>query len=100
MGRVNKSFRIKLDEAVSRIRSELLSLMIDEKRRKASEKIIKVWYDEANALANFNQPYIYGTVMLLSIIDLQRQINLLEEEVRKLREKVERITDRSTNYKQ
>ena len=95
MGRVNKSFRIKLDEAIARIKSELLALVIDEKRRKAAEKIIKVWYDEANALSNFNRPYIYGTLLVLSIIDLQKQISLLEEEVKKLRDAVERLSNRS-----
>lgn len=95
MGRVNTSFRLKLDEAVARIRSELLSLVIDEKRRRAGEKIIKIWYDEANALSNFNQPYIYGTLLILSIMDLQKQINLLEEEVKKLRDAVERLSNGS-----
>jgi len=94
MGRITTSFRLKLDEAVSRIRTELLSLIIDEKVRKGAEKIIKSWYSEANALSNFSQPYIFGTLTLFSIFSLQSQIAELEEKLKELNDKLLKIEEK------
>lgn len=89
MGRITNSFRIKLDEAVKRLRSELYSLLVDEGRRRAFDKVVKAWYEEANAIGAFGQPYIYGSLAIFSIIDLQAQIEELEKELEKLRSKID-----------
>jgi len=85
MGRITNSFRIKLNEATLRIKTELCSLLANDKRRKAFDEVVKAWYEEANAIGNFSQPYIYGSLSIFSIIDLQRQIIELREEIAKLR---------------
>lgn len=88
MGRITNSFRIKLDEAVARLKSELYSLLVDKNRRRAFEKVVKSWYEEANAIGAFSQPYIYGSLAIFSAIDLQAQIDELRREIKELRMKV------------
>jgi len=89
MGRITNSFRIKLDEAVKRLRSELYSLLVDEGRRRAFDKVVKSWYEEANAIGAFNQPYIYGSLAIFSVIDLQAQVDELKRELEKLRSRMD-----------
>ena len=84
MGRITTSFRMKLDETVSRIKTELLSLVIDERIRRNAENVIKGWYSEANALSNFSQPYLLGTLTLFSIFALRAEIEELNERLKKL----------------
>ena len=101
MGRITNSFRIKLDEAVKRLRSELYSLLVDEGRRRAFDKVVKSWYEEANAIGAFSQPYIYGSLSIFSIIDLQAQIEDLKREVEELRKIVNgRLDNRPSDKKQ
>ena len=89
MGRITNSFRIKLDEAVKRLRSELYSLLVDEGRRRAFDKVVKSWYEEANAIGAFSQPYIYGSLAIFSVIDLQAQVDELQKELEKLRSRID-----------
>jgi len=89
MGRITNSFRIKLDEAVKRLRSELYSLLVDEGRRRAFDKVVKSWYEEANAIGAFSQPYIYGSLAIFSVIDLQAQVDELKRELEKLRSRMD-----------
>ena len=89
MGRITNSFRIKLDEAVKRLRSELYSLLVDEGRRRAFDKVVKSWYEEANAIGAFSQPYIYGSLAIFSVIDLQAQVDELRRELEKLRSRMD-----------
>lgn len=84
MGRVTSSFRIKLDEAIIRIDRELIGMLVDEKRRNAFNNVVKAWFEEANALQSFSQPYIYGSLTILSIIDLQSQIDELKSRIERL----------------
>lgn len=89
MGRITNSFRIKLDEAIIRIDRELIEMLVDEKRRSAFKNMVKTWFEEANALQSFSQPYIYGSLTILSIIDLQSQIDELKSRI----ERLERMID-------
>ena len=88
MGRITTSFRMKLDETVSRIKTELLSLVIDENIRRSAEKVVKGWYSEANALSNFSQPYLLGTLTIFSVFALQAEVEELREKVKKLEEEL------------
>ncbi|MCD6562935.1 MAG: hypothetical protein J7K23_03330 [Thermoproteales archaeon] len=101
MGRITNSFRIKLDEAVIRIDRELIDNLINKERKYAFSKVVKAWFEEANALQSFSQPYIYGSLTLLSIIDLQAKINRLEERIKRLERMFDgRLDNRPTDTKQ
>jgi len=91
---------MKLDEAVARLKSELYALLIDEKRRKAFDRVIKSWYEEANAIASFKQPYIYGSLAIFSLVDLQAQIDELRKELKDLRMKVDGRLDNRPDGKE
>ncbi len=101
MGRITNSFRIKLDEAIIRIDRELIEMLADEKRRSAFKNIVKAWFEEANALQSFSQPYIYGSLTILSIIDLQSQIDELKRKVERLERMIDgRLDNRPGDKKQ
>lgn len=88
MGRVTPSFRVKLAEAVSRVRGELVELLVRDERRRAFRRVARAWREESNALSSFSQPYIYGSLLLVSVLDLQAQVDELRrrvEELEKLR---------------
>ncbi len=95
MGRVNHSFRMKLAEAINRIKSELLSMVVDEGRRRGAEKFFRACIEEANALGNFDQPYIYGSMTIIGILDLQRQVDELRTDVERLKEELRCLKDTS-----
>ena len=84
MGRVTPSFRVKLAEAVSRVRGELVEFLAKDERRRAFRRVAKVWREESNALSSFSQPYIYGSLLLVSVIDLQAQVDELRRRVEEL----------------
>lgn len=78
MGRATPSVRAKLAEVMGSIERELLP-MLSEERRKAYERVARAWVDEYSALASYSNPHLLAALLLISILDLQAQVNHLTE---------------------
>ena len=91
MGRVTPSFRVKLAEAERSIERDLVKLLINDRRRKAYRRLRHAWREESAALSGFPHPYIYGSLLILSAIDLQAQLEELEKRVAELEKRVREL---------
>ncbi|MCS7105091.1 MAG: hypothetical protein NZ954_05940 [Thermofilaceae archaeon] len=83
MGRSIPSFREKLGESLKSIEGGLIPLLSVE-RRKAYERVSRVWVEEYTAMSCYSNPHLLTTMLLVAVLDLQAQILQLEERLRRL----------------
>lgn len=83
MGRAVPSLREKLAEILRSIEVELLPLL-SPGRRAVYQRVSRAWVEEYAALSNYSNPHALVAMLLVSVLDLQAQVEELEERLRRL----------------
>lgn len=83
MGRVNANFNRRLKEEVSRIRREI-GVFLGEEEGEALEELVVFWMENEHVLSNFSNPYLLGSLCLLSIINIVSRLKALEKKLEEL----------------
>lgn len=83
MGRVNVNFNHRLKEEISRIRREI-GVFLGEEDSAALEELVVFWMENEHVLSNFSNPYLLGSLCLLSIIHIVSRLNVIEKKLEAL----------------
>ncbi len=78
MGRVNSSLTRKLDEEIARLRKDV-SIFLDEDEVEALEELIAYWKNNRHILSSYSNPYLPGSLCMLSLILVYSKIRALEK---------------------
>jgi len=91
LGRVTLPFRSLLKDEIGRLRRTYREALLDLKRRKAFDSLVRVWSSELGAMSNANVPTILEIMLLTAAIDNRKKIEEIIDKVEELSHKLKEI---------
>ena len=91
LGRVTFPFRSLLKDEIGRLRRTYREALLDLKRRKAFDSLVRAWSSELGAMSNANVPTILEIMLLTAAIDNRKKIEEIIDKVEELSHKLKEI---------
>ncbi|MEM2996433.1 MAG: hypothetical protein QXK52_02850 [Candidatus Bathyarchaeia archaeon] len=94
LGRVTIPFRTLFEEELNSLKRDFREALLDPARQEAFDQIVKGWTSELGAMSYAKVPTVLDAMLLVAAVDNRRMIEELREQVRALREGLDRVRQR------
>ena len=90
LGRITIPFRTLFEEELNNLKRGFREALLDPARQEAFDQIVRGWTSELGAMSYAKVPTVLDVMLLVAAVDNRRAIEELREQVRVLREGLER----------
>ena len=91
LGRVTFPFRSLLKDEIGRLRRTYREALLDLKRRKAFDCLVRAWSSELGAMSNASVPTVLENMLLTAAVDNRKEIEELIDKVEEISLKLKEI---------